>query len=209
MKKLYTLAILTLAGFFLLPLGKTGMGLFAQSYKIGDNVKDFSLKNVDNKLVGMKDYVDAKGYILIFTCNHCPYAQAYEQRVMDLDKKYRPLGYPVLAINPNDPKIVPDDSFENMVKTANEKGYTFPYLLDDTQEIAKAFGATKTPQVFIIRKQNDKYILEYMGGIDNNPDDASKADKKYAEDALNALLVGKKPTVTETKALGCTIKWKK
>lgn len=183
--------------------------LFAQSYKIGDQVKDFSLKNIDNKMIGMKDYADAKGYIVIFTCNHCPFAKAYEQRIMDLDKKFRPLGYPVLAINPNDPAIVPDDSFENMVKTSNEKGYTFPYLLDDTQQTAKAFGATKTPHVFIIRKQNDKFILEYMGGIDNNADDASKADKKYVEDAVNALLNGNKPSVKETKALGCTIKWKK
>ncbi len=183
--------------------------LFSQSYKIGDEVKDFSLKNIDNKMVSMKDYKDAKGFIIIFTCNHCPFAKAYEQRIMDLDKKYSPLGYPVIAINPNDPKIVPDDSFENMVKTAKEKGYTFPYVLDDTQQVAKDFGATKTPHVFIVNRQKSKLILEYMGGIDNNPDDAANADKKFTEDAVNALLAGNKPTETTTKALGCTIKWKK
>ncbi len=183
--------------------------LFSQAYKIGDEVKDFSLKNIDSKMIGMKDYADAKGFIVIFTCNHCPFSKAYEQRIMDLDVKFRPLGYPVIAINSNDPKIVPDDSFDNMVTTATTKGYTFPYLFDETQEVAKAFGATKTPHVFIVNKQTDKLILEYMGGIDNNADDATKADKKYAEDAVNNLIAGKAVETKETKALGCTIKWKK
>lgn len=183
--------------------------LFSQSYKIGDTVNDFSLKNVDGKMVSLKDYPSAKGFIVIFTCNHCPFSIAYEQRIMDLDVKYRPLGYPLIAINPNDPAIVPDDSFENMVKVAKDKGYTFPYLIDETQETAKAFGALKTPHVFLLNKQKSKLVLEYMGAIDNNSDDGSKADKKYTEDALDALMAGKKPTVTETKAIGCGVKWKK
>lgn len=183
--------------------------LMAQGYKIGDDVKDFSLKNVDGKMVSMKDYKDAKGVIIVFTCNHCPFAIAYEKRIMDLDVKYRPLGYPVIAINPNDPTIVPDDSFENMIKTSNEKAYTFPYVLDETQDVAKAFGATKTPHVFILSKQKSKFVVEYIGAIDNNTDDASKADKKYAENALDALLAGKSPEVKETKAIGCGVKWKK
>jgi peroxiredoxin len=128
---------------------------------------------------------------------------------MNLDVKYRPLGYPVIAINPNDPAIVPDDSYENMVRIAQEKGYTFPYLFDETQEVAKAFGAAKTPHVFLLNKTKSKWILEYMGAIDNNSDDATQADKKYTEDAVDALLAGKKPAVTETKAIGCGVKWKK
>jgi peroxiredoxin len=183
--------------------------LFAQSYKIGDEVKDFSLKNVDGKMVAMKDFSKAKGILVIFTCNHCPFSVAYEQRIMNLDVKYRPLGYPVIAINPNDPAIVPDDSYENMVRIAQEKGYTFPYLFDETQEVAKAFGAAKTPHVFLLNKTKSKWILEYMGAIDNNSDDATQADKKYTEDAVDALLAGKKPAVTETKAIGCGVKWKK
>jgi peroxiredoxin len=183
--------------------------LFAQSYKIGDEVKDFSLKNVDGKMVAMKDFSKAKGIIVIFTCNHCPFSVAYEQRIMNLDVKYRPMGYPVIAINPNDPAIVPDDSYENMVKIALEKGYTFPYLFDETQEVAKAFGAAKTPHVFLLNKVKSKLILEYMGAIDNNSDDATQADKKYTEEAVDALLAGKKPAVTETKAIGCGVKWKK
>jgi peroxiredoxin len=183
--------------------------LFSQAYKVGDVVKDFSLKNVDGNMVTLQGSTTTKGYIIVFTCNHCPFSQAYEQRIMDLDVKYRPLGYPVIAINPNDPAIVPDDSFDNMVALAQQKGYTFPYLLDETQEVAKAFGATKTPHVFIVNKKKNKFILEYIGAIDNNTDDASKADKKYAEDAVNALLAGKSPEVKETKAIGCGVKWKK
>src|SRR5690349_18958285 len=105
---------------------------FAQSYQIGDEVKDFSLKNVDGKMIGMSNYPNAKGYIIVFTCNHCPFAKAYEQRIMDLDKKYAALGYPVLAINPNDPSVHSEDNFDNMVKISKEKGYSFPYLLDET-----------------------------------------------------------------------------
>lgn len=183
--------------------------LFAQGYKIGDEAKDFKLKNIDNNMVSLKDSKDAKGFIVVFTCNHCPFAQAYEQRIIDLDKKYRPKGFPVIAINSNDPQIVPDDSFDNMVKTAKDKSYPFPYLFDDTQEIAKAFGATKTPHVYVLNKNKSKLIVSYIGAIDNNTDDPNKADKKYVEDAVNQLLAGQTVTVTETKAIGCGIKWKK
>jgi peroxiredoxin len=183
--------------------------LFAQGYKIGDDAKDFQLKNIDGNMVSLKDNKDAKGYIVVFTCNHCPFAQAYEQRIIDLDKKFRPLGFPVVAINSNDPAIVPDDSFDNMVKTAKEKAYPFPYLFDETQEIAKTFGATKTPHVYILNKNKSKWVVSYIGAIDNNTDNADKADKKYVEDAVNQLLAGQTVTVTETKAIGCGIKWRK
>jgi peroxiredoxin len=183
--------------------------LFAQGYKIGDEAKDFKLRNIDNNLVSLKDSKEAKGFIVVFTCNHCPFAQAYEQRIIDLDKKFRPLGFPVVAINSNDPKIVPDDSYDNMVKTAKDKSYPFPYLFDESQEIAKAFGATKTPHVYILNKNKSKLVVSYIGAIDNNTDDPDKADKKYVEDAVNELLAGKTVTVTETKAIGCGIKWRK
>jgi peroxiredoxin len=183
--------------------------VFAQGYKIGDEAKDFSLKNIDGNMVSLKNNREAKGFIIVFTCNHCPFAQAYEQRIIDLDKKFKPLGYPVIAINPNDPAIVPDDSFDNMVKTAKDKSYTFPYLFDETQQTAKAFGATKTPHVYVLSKNKMKLTVSYIGAIDNNTDNPDKADKKYVEDAVNELLSGKTVTVTETKAIGCGIKWKK
>jgi peroxiredoxin len=178
------------------------------SYKIGDMVQDFALKNVDEKTVSLKDFPEAKGFIVIFTCNHCPFAKAYEDRIMDLDKKYKPLGYPVIAINPNDPVKVPDDNFEAMQKQAKKKKYSFPYLHDDTQQIAKKFGATRTPHTFILQKQSTGNKLVYIGAIDNNAESASAADVKYVENAVKALLKGESPNPAETKAIGCSIKWK-
>ena len=177
-------------------------------YKVGDTVKDFSLKNIDGKMVSLKDNIGAKGAIIIFTCNHCPYAKAYEQRVMELDKMYKGKGFPVIAINPNDPVAVPDDSFDNMVKTAKQKGYTFPYLIDETQQVARQFGAARTPHVFVLNKTDKGYEVAYIGAIDDNTEDAGAVKHKYVEDAVNALLNGKSVPVTETKAVGCTIKWK-
>src|ERR1035437_5329464 len=129
-------------------------------YKIGDKAADFKLKNIDTKMVSMADYKDAKGIIVVFTCNHCPFAVKYESRIMDLDKKFKPMGYPVIAISPNDPTIVADDSYENMQKLAKEKKYSFPYLIDETQETTKAYGATKTPHVYILQKEKDDYVVK-------------------------------------------------
>lgn len=181
----------------------------AGGYKIGDTARDFSLKNIDGKMVSLKDMKNAKGYIVIFTCNHCPFAKAYESRIMELDKKYSSKNYPVIAINPNDASIVPDDSFENMVVRSKEKGYSFPYLYDESQEIASAYGATRTPHLFVLQKVDDKFIVKYIGAIDNNTEEAEKADKKYVEEAVDALIAGKTVPTAETKAIGCGIKWKK
>ena len=170
---------------------------------------DFSLENVDGKMVSLKDYPEAKGFMIVFTCNHCPFAKAYEKRIIQLDKKYSSKNYPVLAINPNDASIVPEDSYENMMKRSAEKGYSFPYLYDETQEIATAYGATRTPHVFVLQKIDDKYIVKYIGAIDNNTEEPDKADKKYIEDAVDALINGKNVPTPETKAIGCGIKWKK
>ena len=177
-------------------------------YKIGDTVKDFSLRNVDGKMVSLGNYKEAKGFIVVFTCNHCPFAKAYESRIMALDKKYATKGYPVIAINPNDPSIVEEDSYANMVALAKEKNYSFPYLIDETQDIAHAFGAARTPHVFILKKEDGKNILKYIGAIDNNSEDAEKANEHFVENAVDALLAGKSVTTSETKAIGCTIKWK-
>ncbi len=181
----------------------------AQGYKIGDAAGDFSLLNVDGKKVSFADYKEAKGFIVVFTCNHCPFSQAYESRIMELDKKYSRKGFPVIAINPNDAIAVPDDSYENMKTVASEKKYTFPYLVDETQEIAKQFGATRTPHVFILKKEGDKNTVKYIGAIDNNTEDSQLADKKYVDTAVEAILSDKNPAIAETKAIGCTIKWKK
>lgn len=202
MKKVFTLLI----------IGSTIFLMNARSafggYSVGDTVKDFELKNVDGKMVSMSDYSDAKGFILTFTCNTCPFSIGYESRIIDLDKKYAPKGFPVIAINPNDVDRMPEDSMDEMKKRAADKGYTFPYLRDDTQAVAKAFGATRTPHMYIISNNSGKYVLEFIGAIDDNPRDGSKASKKYVENAVDALLAGKKPPVTNVTAIGCTIKWK-
>lgn len=175
-------------------------------YKVGDTATDFKLKNIDDKMVSLADYKKAKGFILIFTCNHCPYSVAYEDRIIELDKKYKEKGFPVIAINPNNPEKQPQDSFEAMKVRAKEKGFTFPYLFDDGQKIYPQYGATRTPHVFLLNKENGKLVVSYIGAIDDNYKDASQAKSKYVEDAVDALLKGKKPATTETKAIGCTIK---
>ena len=181
----------------------------APGYGVGDYVSDFKLPNIDGKDVSLSSYNDAKGFVVVFTCNTCPYAQAYESRIIDLDKKYASKGFPVIAINPNDLTQQPDDSMEKMKSRAADKGYTFPYLRDDSQEVAKAFGATKTPHVYLLNKEgNNKYKVEFIGAIDDSPRDASDVSERYVEAAIDALLSGGKPTVTEKRAIGCTIKWK-
>lgn len=179
----------------------------AQSgYKVGDAIEDFSLKNIDGNMVSLADYQDAKGFIITFTCNTCPYANMYEERIIALDKKYASKGYPVIAIMPNNTSVKPGDSFEEMQKRAKEKGYTFPYLIDVKQTIYPKFGATKTPHNYVVQKTNNGTIVRYIGAIDDNYKDANAVNQKYVENAVDALLNGKEVEVTETKAIGCTIK---
>jgi peroxiredoxin len=173
-------------------------------YKIGDSIQDFSLMNINDTMVSLADYEDAKGFIIVFTCNTCPYSIANEDRIIALDKKYKTQGFPVIAINPNDPVVVPDDSFEKMKVRVQEKGFTFPYLLDIGQKVYPKFGATKTPEVYIVTQKDLK--VQYIGAIDNSSRDANKVTEKYVENAVAALLVGKKIEKTKTSAIGCSIK---
>ncbi len=196
------LTIMAAFGFSFLSMAQSG-------YQVGSVVSDFSLKNIDGKNVALADYKSAKGFIITFTCNHCPYAMAYEDRINALNNKYAALGYPVIAINPNDAVQYPEDNFESMQARAKAKKFTFPYLYDETQSIAKQFGATRTPHVFIVQKENDKLVVKYIGAIDDNWENAADVKEKYAESALDALLAGKLVTTNFTKAIGCTIKWKK
>lgn len=178
-------------------------------YKIGDVATDFKLKNVDHKMVSLSDYADAKGFIVVFTCNHCPYAKAYENRIIALDQKYASKGYPVIAINPNDPKVEPIDSYEGMQKKAKEKGFTFPYLFDEGQTIYPQYGATKTPHVFVLNRENGKNIVRYIGAIDDNYADANDVSHKYVEAAVDALLANEPIAQATTVAIGCSIKAQK
>ena len=188
------------------------MGSFVENpsaekgYEIGDMATDFSLKNIDGKKVSLSDYTDAKGFLVVFTCNTCPYAVAYEDRIIALDAKYKSQGVPVIAINPNNPSAKPGDSFEKMKVRAKEKGFTFPYLLDEGQKVYPQYGATRTPHVYLLEKTANGNQVKYIGAIDDNYQDASKVDEKYVENAVDAMLAGKEIKVTSTRAIGCTIK---
>jgi peroxiredoxin len=177
-----------------------------RGYGIGDVATDFSLKNVDGDKISLENYKQAKGFVLLFTCNHCPYSVAYEDRIIALDKKYKNLGYPVIAINPNNPKEYPTDSFELMKVRAREKGFSFPYLLDEGQKIYPQYGATKTPHVFLLQKENNEYIVKYIGAIDDNYQDATAVKNNYLEKALQSLLRGEGIALTKSVAIGCRIK---
>lgn len=180
-----------------------------EGYSIGDIASDFTLKNVDGKSVSLSDYDDAKGFVVVFTCNHCPFAVAYQDRIIEIDKTYKEKGYPVIAINPNDPEIVPGDSYEAMQERAKEKDFSFPYLYDEKQEVYKKFGATRTPHVYVLQKNKDnKLIVKYIGTIDDNYQDAKAVQEKYLGNALDNLLANKEPKPNFTKAVGCTIKAK-
>ena len=178
----------------------------APPYKIGDKATDFKLKSVDGKTYSMSDFKDAKGFIVVFTCNHCPFAKKYEDRINALAKKYKPEGYILLAINPNDPAVQPEDSFELMKVRAIEKGFAFPYLFDEEQKIYPQYGATKTPHAFLLDKN---LIVKYIGAIDDNVDSPEEVKEKYLENAIAALESGKTPSPETTKAIGCSIKTKK
>lgn len=177
-------------------------------YQVGDVVEDFTLKNVDGNMLSMADYPDAKGYVIVFTCNHCPYSIAYEDRLIEIDKKYKPLGYPIIAINPNDPEVNEDDSYEKMITRAEEKGFTFPYLMDEGQKVYPKYGATKTPHVYVVNKTEKGNQVAYIGAIDDSKD-AESVTEPYLTNALDALIKGEAPDPSFTKAFGCSVKCKK
>jgi peroxiredoxin len=180
----------------------------AGGYEIGDKASDFKLKNVDGKFVSLSDFKDARGFIIVFTCNGCPYAQAYQDRIIELNNRYLVKGFPVIAINSNDTDVKPDDSLEGMKERAKEKGFTFPYLKDPDQEVSEKYGATKTPHVFLLKRSQDGFRVAYIGAIDDNYQDASEVREPYLANAVDALLAGKEPDPNFTKAIGCSIKTK-
>lgn len=178
--------------------------------KPGDPAPAFSLKNSkDNKMVSLADYKSDKGVILIFTCNHCPYSKMYEDRIIALHNHWAKKGFPVVAINSNDPAVEPEDSYENMKKRAKSKKFPFVYLFDESQDIAHAYGATRTPHVFLLKNTNGTFTVEYIGAIDDSAKDASAVSEKFVEKALQEILEGNEVTMKEAKAVGCTIKWRK
>lgn len=181
----------------------------AQSIKPGERAPAFSLKGVDGKTVSLSDYNKEKGVILIFSCNTCPYVVAYEDRIIELHNKFAPKGFPVVAINSNNPELSKGDSFEEMKKKARDKSFTFPYLFDEKQDIFPKYGATRTPEVFLLKNTGNGFEVVYTGTIDDNYKSAGEAKEKYVENAVKAVLKGISPEIPVTKAIGCGIKVKK
>lgn len=190
-----------------LPSLPTSAADLPDGVKVGDVAPDFSLLNVDGKLLVLHEQTTVKGLIVVFTCNHCPYSVRYEDRINALDAKYREMGYAVIAINPNDTVAVPEDSYSKMIERARTKKFTFPYLIDATQNVAKAYGARRTPHVYVLSRQKNNFRVEYIGAIDDAAE--GTIGEKFVENAIDQLIAGKAPQTTFTKAVGCTIKWKK
>ncbi len=191
-------------------VGILSLSAAAWAYTVGDTVADFRLRNVDGTMLALSQYGrEARGVIVVFMCNSCPYVKAYEDRIIELHREFAPKGFPVLAIQPNDPERSPEDSYENMQRRAAQKGYPFPYLWDETQEVARQFGARRTPQVYLLQRLGEHFRVVYIGAIDDNIEDPKAVSRRYVAEAIAAVLEGKTPPVTETRAIGCTIKWRR
>jgi peroxiredoxin len=173
--------------------------------KIGSPAPDFNLEGIDGKKYSLNSFKTAKAIIIIFSCNHCPYVQAYEERIKQIQKDYGDRGVIVVAINSNEDINYPDDSFDNMKKRAAEHKFNFPYLRDEDQSVARAYDATHTPEIFLFNKERK---LVFHGKIDDNWQDPNKVQNNYLKNALIELLDGEEISVPETFTIGCTIKWK-
>ena len=174
--------------------------------KIGSPAPDFNLLGIDDKKYSLASFKDKKALIVIFSCNHCPYVQAYEDRIKQIQKDYQSKGVEVIAINSNEDKGYPEDSFENMKKRAAEQKFNFLYLRDEDQSVARAYDATHTPEIFVF---DGNRKLAFHGKIDDNWQEPNKVKNHYLKDALDELLAGKEISIPETFTIGCTIKWKR
>jgi peroxiredoxin len=174
--------------------------------KLGSPAPSFAnLPATDGKKYSLATFADKRVLVIVFSCNHCPYVQAYEERMIALQRDYAAKGVQLVAINSNETEHYPDDDFDGMVKRAKQKGYNFPYLRDDDQSVATAYGATHTPEFFLF---DDKRKLRYRGKMDDNYQNASAVKSHYLRDAVAAILAGKDVKEPETYSIGCTIKWK-
>jgi len=177
--------------------------------KTNKELVDFKLKNVDGNMVSLSNFPNAKGFIIIFTCNHCPFAKLYPERLNNLNLKYKELGVPLIAISSTDTIMYEEDTYPNMVIKAKDEHFNFPYLFDEMQTVAKNFKAQKTPHAFVIWKENEKWIVKYNGAIDDNGMEPEKVTESYVANAVDALLKGKNILVKETKSIGCQIAFRK
>ncbi len=181
------------------------VGTNETSIKLGTVLPPFSLKNVDGCTLGSRELSKDRLLCVIFSCNHCPYVQGQEDRMIELQREFGSKGFQIVCINANDDVNYPEDSFEEMVKRHRQKGFNFPYLHDATQQVARAFGATHTPEVFLFGRDGR---LAYHGRIDDSPKDPKRVQSWDLRNAVESILAGKVPPSSETYSIGCTIKWK-
>lgn len=171
-------------------------------------IKEFTLRNIDNKMVSLGQFGKAKGFIIVFTCNHCPFAKLYAKRLNQLNRKYKKKGVPLLAINSMDSLLYREESFELMQDMAKREKYNFPYLQDATQEVGKDFNAQHTPKAYVIWKEGNSWVIKYEGAIDNDGEHPDKA-QSYLAQATDELLNGKQVTLAKTESFGCRIFYRK
>jgi peroxiredoxin len=171
-------------------------------------VEDFRLINIDGRYVSLKDFSHAKGFMVVFTCNHCPFAKLYRTRMNVLNSEFKPQGVPLIAISSADTLQYKQDGFDKMREAAKEGAFNFPYLFDMDQSVAKKFGAKRTPEAFVIWKENGKWVIRYSGAIDDNGAEPEKVQHSYVKDAVEALLKGAPVKVAYAKSVGCAIKYK-
>ena len=181
---------------------RTAAGLKLQ---IGERAPYFSLKGTDSKIYSLADFQGANALVVLFTCNHCPYAQAYESRIVELAQQGRERGVKFVGICSNDPVGYPQDDFASMVDKSKQLGYPFPYLCDETQITARAYDAQCTPEAYLFDSQ---FKLQYHGRIDDNYQNPALVEQHELADAINSVLAGKSPNPQLTPAIGCSIKWK-
>ena len=181
------------------------MAVESKEVAIGFPCPDFRLPSVGGTAIGPDDFASAPVFGVFFYCNHCPYAKAIEGRLIELEKDYRDRGFRFVAISSNDAATYPDDSFANMKKRSDERGYGFPYLYDESQSIARAFGAVCTPDLYVFDRDRK---LAYHGRLDDAPMDAAKVKKRELREAVDALLAGRTPEAHQNPSIGCSIKWK-
>lgn len=181
---------------------------FSEERDLGSAPPEFWLRGTDGKSYQLADFANSKALVIVFMCNHCPYVIAVQGRINALAKEYASKGVQLIGINANDSVKYPDDSFESMKQRAKEQGFSFPYLWDETQEVARAYGAVCTPDFFVYGRQGQGFALGYRGRLDDNWKDEKAVTRRELAGALDLILSGKAPSTEQSSSMGCSIKWK-
>lgn len=175
----------------------------------GQTINDFQLLSTSGTNFKLSDNANAKGYIVVFTSNNCPFAKLYPERLKALNKKYEPLGIPLVCIRSTDTTVMDEDVYEKMIELTKREQFNFPYLVDGDQEVAAQFHADKTPHAFVIWKENEQWAVKYSGAIDDNGAEEKKVKHRYVAEAVDALLGGKEVAIKKTASVGCAIHYRK